>query len=85
MAASLPLTDVDRHPWLEVTLTTALAHARPSDDSSDHRRIIIVACSALNRLYRDVLRNGNQNGVGSLFICRQSDASIACISADSGD
>ncbi len=50
MAAGEPLTDEDRGPWLQ-TLAELLTdrHAR--------RRGTVLACSALRRAYRDVLRS----------------------------
>lgn len=49
MRHAIPLTDDDRRPWLEA-LATILAdrHAR--------RHGTVLACSALRRAYRDVLR-----------------------------
>ncbi|ODN69530.1 gluconokinase [Methylobrevis pamukkalensis] len=47
MAAGIPLTDEDRWPWLEA-VAAAAAEARP--------RPVVVACSALRRAYRDLLR-----------------------------
>ena len=49
MTAGIPLTDEDRMPWLHlVGETMAAQHTRG--------RLPIVACSALKRRYRDVLR-----------------------------
>lgn len=49
MAAGTPLTDADRHGWLqEVAGQLANATARSSG--------VVVACSALKRRYRDQLR-----------------------------
>jgi gluconokinase len=50
MAAGIPLTDEDRRPWLQ-TLGKLLAehHARGQGT--------VLACSALKRAYRDVLRS----------------------------
>lgn len=45
MAAGLPLDDEDRMPWLRVVGETLQA-----DD------LIVVACSALRRVYRDAIR-----------------------------
>ena len=45
MAAGIPLTDDDRWPWL-VRVRDVLLADRP----------VVVACSALRRSYRDVLR-----------------------------
>ncbi|GGO38576.1 gluconokinase [Gemmobacter aquaticus] len=47
MAAGLPLTDEMRWPWLEAVASAALA-APPGP--------VVVACSALRRSYRDLLR-----------------------------
>ncbi|WP_433521026.1 gluconokinase [Nocardia pseudovaccinii] len=46
MAAGIPLTDVDRAPWLEAVR-----------DWMSTRSAGVVACSALRRRYRDVLRS----------------------------
>ncbi|WP_433762338.1 gluconokinase [Nocardia sp. CA-135398] len=46
MAAGIPLTDADRAPWLEAVR-----------DWMGARSAVVVACSALRRRYRDVLRN----------------------------
>jgi gluconokinase len=51
MAAGIPLTDEDRAPWL-ATLSARLAAAEKSGAG------VVVACSALKRAYRDVLREG---------------------------
>jgi gluconokinase len=45
MAAGIPLTDADRAPWLEA-LAADLAGPAP----------VVVTCSALKRVHRDVLR-----------------------------
>lgn len=47
MAAGTPLTDEDRWPWLQ-RVGTELAAAE--------RTGIVIACSALKRVYRDVIR-----------------------------
>ncbi len=49
MAAGIPLTDDDRRGWLA-------AIAQKLSDARDRREGIVVACSALKRRYRDVLR-----------------------------
>lgn len=49
MAAGTPLTDADRHGWLQAVasqLSNATARARG----------VVVSCSALKRAYRDLLR-----------------------------
>jgi len=49
MAAGVPLTDEDRAPWLDAIAAWIRATAATGEPS-------IVACSALRRRYRDVLR-----------------------------
>jgi gluconokinase len=51
MAAGVALTDADRLPWLE-TLAAWIAEREAEGTSS------VLACSALKRSYRDVLRGG---------------------------
>lgn len=55
MAAGTPLTDADRQPWLE----------RVRDELASGDRIV-VACSALKRAYRDILRGAG--GVRFVFL-----------------
>lgn len=58
MRAGIPLTDADRWPWLEaIRAEIAAALARGER--------LVVACSALKRAYRDVLRGA---GAGVVFI-----------------
>ncbi len=56
MAAGVPLTDEDRAPWLAM-LATRLADARTEG------RALVLACSALRRAYRDVLRGGDPDAI----------------------
>jgi gluconokinase len=51
MAAGIPLTDADRTPWL-----AALADVLRT--ATHDGRSTVLACSALKRSYRDVLRTG---------------------------
>jgi carbohydrate kinase (thermoresistant glucokinase family) len=51
MAAGIALTDADRQGWLEA-LAAQLADTRRAG------RSVVLACSALKRRYRDVLRQG---------------------------
>jgi len=48
MAAGTPLTDADREPWLHTVGTTLSEHAATGG--------VVVACSALRRRYRDLIR-----------------------------
>ncbi|MFC7431062.1 MULTISPECIES: gluconokinase [unclassified Agrococcus] len=50
MASGTPLTDEDRVPWLRL-IGERIAQER------DAGRIVIVACSALKRWYRELLRS----------------------------
>jgi len=50
MAAGIPLTDDDRLPWLR-------ALARRIRDAKNAGAGLVVACSALKRSYRDILRH----------------------------
>lgn len=49
MAAGIPLTDADREPWLHIVGETLLAHRQEGG--------VVVACSALRRAYRDLIRS----------------------------
>jgi carbohydrate kinase (thermoresistant glucokinase family) len=49
-----PLTDGDRQPWLEI-LARELAARR------DAGKGVVLACSALRRRYRDILRAGHDD------------------------
>ncbi|MEU8894868.1 gluconokinase [Nocardia sp. NPDC048505] len=51
MAAGHPLTDADRLPWLE-TIAHWIAERAAAGESA------VIACSALKRAYRDILRSG---------------------------
>lgn len=51
MASGTPLTDEDRWPWLRT-----LASWIGEQDAANRRTVI--ACSALRRVYRDLLREG---------------------------
>ncbi|MBA5777574.1 gluconokinase [Stappia sp. F7233] len=50
MAQGRPLSDADRWPWLESICAGALA-AHESDNAP-----VVIACSALKKRYRDLLR-----------------------------
>lgn len=53
MAAGTPLTDDDRWPWLDI-IAEEIRQAVESGES------LVVACSALRRIYRDRLRAGGE-------------------------
>jgi gluconokinase len=50
MAAGTPLTDADRHDWLQQVGSQLAAAAAPGVG-------VVVSCSALKRIYRDQLRS----------------------------
>jgi gluconokinase len=52
MRTGTPLTDEDRAEWLK-----AVAHAIAQGQEGAHP--LFIACSALKKSYRDLLRNGN--------------------------
>jgi|HubBroStandDraft_3_1064219.scaffolds.fasta_scaffold410081_2 gluconokinase len=52
MHAGVPLTDEDRWPWLRAIVAWM-------DEEAAAGRSAVVACSALKRAYRDVLRSGS--------------------------
>jgi gluconokinase len=58
MAGGHPLNDVDRWPWL-ATVGTTLA------DAGRHGSGMVIACSALKRVYRDAIR---KTAPGTCFV-----------------
>lgn len=52
MMAGIPLKDEDRAPWLQLLYEEVVAW------SAQEGRCVVLACSALKRQYRDVLRGG---------------------------
>lgn len=72
MRAGTPLTDEDRWPWL-AAIAARIAAARAEG------RGVVIACSALRRSYRDVLRDGHADirflhltGEPALIMARQA-------------
>ena len=59
MSAGIPLTDEDRHPWLE-------AIGKEIGRYVADGKGIVAACSALKRAYRDILRE--TSGADLLFV-----------------
>ena len=67
MALGQPLTDADREPWLErAAVWIAAQHAAG--------RSSVLACSALKRRYRDVLRGGAPGHVVCILLTAPRDA-----------
>ena len=54
MTAGHPLSDADRRPWLQ-------AIADEIDRLGDVGEHLVIACSALKRAYRDILRHGRHD------------------------
>ncbi len=54
MSAGQPLTDEDRWPWLQ-------AIANEIDRVCEAREQAVIACSALKRVYRDILAHGRKD------------------------
>lgn len=72
MRAGTPLTDEDRWPWLRA-IAARIARARDAGAG------VVIACSALKRSYRDLLRDGQDDlrflhltGAPELILARQS-------------
>jgi gluconokinase len=76
MTAGIPLTDDDRWPWLAAI--GAWMDARIAAGGSG-----VVACSALKRRYRDVLRQGRPE-VRLVFLDVSRDEDLARLRARSG-
>ena len=61
MAAGIPLTDEDRRPWLH-------AIAARLRDAKRVGQGLVVACSALRRTYRDLLRTAGDAAVRFVYL-----------------
>ena len=61
MRSGLPLTDRDRMPWIR-------SLARAIGEWSARDRDVVLACSALRRSYRDVLRASVGDGASIRFV-----------------
>lgn len=62
-----PLTDADRQPWLTAVARAVRERARAEAD-------VVVACSALKRSYRDLLRRESGADVRTIFLSPTLDA-----------
>ena len=56
MTSGQPLDDDDRFPWLE-RVREAASYA------FDNNEVCFIACSALKKIYRDQIRNGNEDTI----------------------
>lgn len=76
MASGQPLNDDDRKPWLE-----RIRDAAYSLESKNEHGIIV--CSALKKIYRDQIREGNEN-VTFLFLDGSKDLILERMRARQG-
>lgn len=76
MAAGTPLTDADRHGWL-------LALSRELRDARAAAHGVVLACSALRRRYRDLLRAGDDS-VRFIFLTTNADVLRERLASRSG-
>lgn len=63
MAQGEPLTDADRLPWLRIVRDAAVRTCRV-EHAAGHETGVVIACSALRRSYRDLLRGISEGEVG---------------------
>jgi gluconokinase len=74
MSAGTPLTDDDRLPWLQTIRATGEETCKQqwADGVSNElgRPAVIIACSALKKYYRDILR-GDVEAVNASEVSRQ--------------
>lgn len=75
MSNGFPLTDNDRFPWLKTVrerMVTVYQNSIPASiaavqrDGDNQNVRVVVACSALKKIYRDILR-GNYTGYEDVF------------------
>jgi carbohydrate kinase (thermoresistant glucokinase family) len=78
MAAGTPLTDADRAPWL-ARVGEALATPAPGEPAA-----VIVACSALKRAYRDIIRTHARGDVVFLHLTGAREVIAARLAARKG-
>lgn len=71
MSAGTPLTDEDRTPWLELVRASALRmmgepeeeewDRKAGEDDGSRAEVVVFACSALKRSYRELLRGAQDH------------------------
>lgn len=71
MAAGIALTDMDRTPWLEAVGLKLAQRKEP----------LVIACSALKRSYRDIIRNKAATPVAFLHLDGTHDVIAARMAA----
>ena len=72
MAAGTPLDDEDRIPWLN-EIGQSLAEGGPSHSAKHGQPVPVIACSALKRSYRDLLRS---HAPGLVFVYLAGDPAV---------
>ena len=60
MSQGIPLTDDDRYPWLRDLAAWMATQAQQGQST-------VMACSALRRQYRDILRHGPRRCISSTW------------------
>lgn len=87
MAAGVPLTDADRAPWL-AAVASALASGRASASApaalTTAPAAVVIACSALRRMYRDVLAAAVPGRVAFVHLRGSRELVAARLAARSG-
>ncbi|KAG6864946.1 hypothetical protein C0991_006175 [Blastosporella zonata] len=61
MSAGIPLTDVDREPWLALIRATAESTLLDRDGDTP-KSGVVISCSALKHYYREILRGRQVEG-----------------------
>jgi gluconokinase len=72
MARGDELTDVDREPWLATVRSTAERIVSEQNHNNSEKRGVVIACSALKKYYRDILRGVTSPSSESLGVLPQS-------------
>jgi len=86
MAAGVPLTDADRAPWL-AAVASALASgsaSAPAPAPAPAPAAVVIACSALRRVYRDVLAAAVPGRVAFVHLRGSRELVAARLAARSG-
>ncbi|KAJ3129152.1 hypothetical protein HK098_002393 [Nowakowskiella sp. JEL0407] len=65
MSNGIPLTDEDRFPWLN----SICEHITSLSTSQPQLKFVILACSALKKIYRDQFRTIKSDSINVKFAC----------------
>jgi len=77
MASGHPLTDQDRWPWLQAIAAYIAKHRAAGT-------LCVVTCSALKRIYRDIVTNKQSADVGLVYLKGDFDLIAARLKARKG-